>query len=62
MYYLQTLQIIPRIRILKLAVEFHIFYVRGMLTKDLTARGSKICDRKLIVVAISKQMYYSTVI
>jgi len=33
-----------------------------MLTKDLTARGSKICDRKLIVVAISKQMYYSTVI
>jgi len=59
---LQTLQTIPRIRILKLAVEFHISYVRGMLTKDLTGPGSKICDRKLIVVAIAKQMYYSTAI
>jgi len=62
MYYLQTLQIIPRRKIIKLGVEFHISYVTGLLTKDSTGHGGKICERRLIVVATSRQMCYSTAI
>ena len=59
---MQTLQSIPQKKILELAVEFHISYVRELLTKDLTGHGSKICERRLMVVAISRQICYSTAI
>ncbi len=62
MYYLQSLQSIPRRKILQLTAEFHISYVSAFLTKDSTGHGGKLCERGLIVVATSRQMCYSTAI